>query len=133
MTTEFLKSVGNAIDLNSGLRNSQLQLCTYLLGLERYFAVCHLKKMNSKTALIILGSIVSLSIALHLPLAWWYGWHINDNGTVFMFVNVKLVSDTKIPLGLFYEAVKFFMPMLILIVTSILIIRKVPTYLVLIF
>ena len=28
MTTEFLKSVGNAIDLNSGLRNSQLQLLT---------------------------------------------------------------------------------------------------------
>ena len=28
MTTEFLKSVGNAIDLKSGLRNSQLQLLT---------------------------------------------------------------------------------------------------------
>ena len=122
MTTELFKKYCSTIGLNSGLINRQL----HLLGLERYFAVCHLKKMNFKTAFIILGSIVALSITIHLPLAWWYGWQIDDNGTLYMFKNVKLVSDTKIPLGLLNEAVKFFMPMLILIVTSILTIKKVP-------
>ena len=120
MTTKLLKNSDN-IGFNSGLRNRQLPL----IGLERYFAVCHLKKMNSKTAFIILGSIVALSIALHLPLAWWYEWHINDNGTVVMFSNVILINDTKFYLLSFLEVVKFIMPMLILIITSIVIIKKV--------
>ena len=120
MTTKLLKNSDN-IGFNSGLRNRQLPL----IGLERYFAVCRLKKMNSKTAFIILGSIVALSIAIHLPLAWWYGWQINDNGTVVMFSNVILINDTKFYLLSFLEVVKFIMPMLILIITSIVIIKKV--------
>ena len=87
-----------------------------------------MKKMNFKTAFIILGSIVALSIAIHVPLAWFYGWHISDNGTVSMFVNIKFASDTTNILYYFYVVVKFIMPMLILIVTSILIIKKVPIY-----
>ena len=76
---------------NFGLRDRQL----HLQGLERYFAVCHLKKMNSKTAFIILGSIVPLSITMHLPVAWWFEWHINDNGTVVMVSNSEFILDSK--------------------------------------
>ena len=84
-----------------------------------------MKKMNFKTAFIILGSIVALSIAIHVPLAWFFGWHISDNGTVSMFVN-EFAFDTINLLYYFYVVVKFILPMLILIVTSILIIKKVP-------
>ena len=82
--------------------------------------------MSSKTAFIILWSIVAISILINLPFAWWYEWHINDNGTVAMFISdAKFISDSKFYLYYFYEVVKFIMPMLILIVTSILIVKKV--------
>ena len=107
---------------NFGLRDRQL----HLQGLERYFAVCHLKKMNSKTAFIILGSIVPLSIVMHLPVAWWFEWHINDNGTVIMVSNSEFILASKFYIFSFYEVVKFVMPMVTLTITSILIIKKVP-------
>ena len=107
---------------NFGLRDRQL----HLQGLERYFAVCHLKKMNFKTAFIILGSIVPLSIIMSLPVAWWFEWHINDNGTVIMVSNSEFILDSKFYVFSFYAVVKIVLPMLILIITSILTIKKVP-------
>ena len=82
--------------------------------------------MNSKTAFIILGSIVPVSIVMHLPVAWWFEWHINDNGTVVMFSNSEFILESKFYIFSFYEVVKFVMPMVTLTITSILIIKKVP-------
>ena len=98
---------------------------TVSLGLERYFAVCHFKKMNSKTAFIILGACLALSITINLPHAWVYEWHTNDNGTVCTALNVKFVSDNGKFLYYSSSIVQLIIPTLILIVTSMLIIKKI--------
>ena len=82
--------------------------------------------MNSKTPFIILGACVALSIGINLPYAWFYQWHINDNGTVCTEKNVEFVSENAKVLSYFNMVIQFIIPMLILIVTSILTIKKVP-------
>ena len=84
--------------------------------------------MNSKTAIIILGACVALSIATNLPYAWLYQWHIDDNGTICSAKNIKFFSENGKFLFYFRLVVEFIIPMLILVVTSILTIKKVLTY-----
>ena len=72
-----------------------------------------------------MGAGLALSITINVPHAWVYEWHINDNGTVCTTLNVKFVSDNGKFLYYFSSAVQLIIPTLTLIVTSILIIKKI--------
>ena len=61
-------------------------------------------------------------------MAWIYEWHINENGHVTVGNNVEFSCNSINYVYYFLIVVRFIIPMLILLATSILIIKKVSMY-----